>query len=811
MKAPVIWLKDFTDIDVSAKELGDALTMSGSKVEEIIDCKLSGVVAGKILTVAEHPDSDHLHILKVDLGDKYGHDVQIVCGAPNVYEGMICPVATVGAELPEITIKKGKIRGVESFGMCCSGEELGAAAAGKPGADVYGLWDLKDLDPVPEVGDDLRDILNLDNLVTLDFEITSNRPDCFSIEGLGREAAVTLGKPFRPVKSELKFEGTRDINDIAKIDIEDPDLCYRYCSRVVEDVVIGPSPDWMAERLLAAGMRPINNIVDITNYVCLELGQPMHAFDLDYLANNHIIVRRAKDGEIVKTLDNNEAANEHVLTSDMLVIADEEKICALAGVMGGANSEVLPTTKEILFECATFNGVSVRRTAIKNGLRTESSSRYEKGLDPENTMRALDRACELVELLGCGKVCKGVIDNYPTKLSVNHIPFRPAKLNEFLGINAEESFMTDTLTALGCTFAEEDGVRMVIPPTFRPDLLAEADIAEEVARFYGYNKIEATLLSGKETTLGGRNKEQTVTEKVRDTLVSCGFYEAITYSFESPSDLDKLRLPADSSLRRQVVISNPLGDDSSVMRTSMIPSMLRIASRNANRGTTKTGVFEVAYVYLPDEDPSKLPDERRTLCGFSYDTDSSCDSADIFYEVKGVIEELLTVLGIRSYSFEKLTDNPVFHPGRTATLSVNGRPAGVIGIIHPETADNFDCPEKLCIFDIDMTKLIDAAKSNRIYKALPRFPAITRDLSLIVDRKVEAGQLIKTAKKAGGKFLKDVRFLSVYEDEKLGDNKSVAISLVFRADDKTLNDSDIAPSYDDVLSALDKEHNAKLR
>ena len=811
MKAPVIWLKDFTDIDVSAKELGDALTMSGSKVEEIIDYKLSGVVAGRILSCADHPDSDHLHILKVDLGDKYGHDVQIVCGAPNVYEGMLCPVATVGAELPEITIKKGKIRGVESFGMCCSGEELGACALGKPGADVYGLWDLKDLDPVPKVGDDLRDILNLDNLVTLDFEITSNRPDCFSIEGLGREAAVTLGKPFRPVKSELKLLGTRDVNDIAKIDIEDPDLCYRYCSRVVEDVVIGPSPDWMAERLLAAGMRPINNIVDITNYVCLELGQPMHAFDLDYLANNHIIVRRAKDGEIIKTLDNNEAANEHVLTSDMLVIADEEKICALAGVMGGANSEVLPTTKEILFECATFNGVSVRRTAIKNGLRTEASSRYEKGLDPENVMRALDRACELVELLGCGKVCRGVIDNYPTKLSVNHIPFRPAKINEFLGINAEESFMTDILTSLGCTFADEDGIRMVIPPTFRPDLLAEADIAEEVARFYGYNKIEATLLSGKETTLGGRNKEQQVTEKIRDTLVSCGFYEAITYSFESPSDMDKLRIPADSPLRRQVVISNPLGDDSSVMRTSMIPSMLRIAARNANRGTSKAGVFEAAYVYIPDEDPTKLPDERRTLCGFSYDTDTAADSKDIFYEVKGIIEELLTVLGIRSYVFEALTTDPVFHPGRTAELSVNGRKAGVIGIIHPETADNFDCPEKTCVFDIDIARLIDAARSARVYKPLPRFPAITRDLSLIVDRSVEVGQIMRTAKKAGGNLLKDVNFLSVYENAVLGDKKSVAISLVFRADDKTLSDGDITPAYNDVLQALDKTCGAKLR
>jgi len=808
MKAPVIWLKDFTDIDCSVKELADKMTLTGSKVEEVIDYKLSGVYAGKIVSVKDHPDSDHLHILEVDFGrDEIGHNVQVVCGAPNVYEGMLCPVAAVGAVLPEITIKKGKIRGVESFGMCCSGEELGPVAAGKPGADVYGLWDLKLLDPAPELGADLREFLNVDAFVTIDYEITSNRPDCFSIEGLGREAAVTLGHEFKPVTPSVKQEGSLNTEDVAKVEIKAPDLCYRYCARVVEDVKIGPSPAWMVERLVAAGMRSINNIVDITNYVCLELGQPMHAFDLDYLKNNHIIVRTAGDGEKTVTLD----GNEHTLDSSMLVIADEDKVCAIAGVMGGENSEVLDTTTSILFESATFNGVSVRKTAIKNGLRTEASSRYEKGLDPENAMRALDRACELVEMLGCGKVSKGVIDVYPTKREVKHIPFRPEWINSFIGIECSEDFMRDTLKSLGCELVDENGVETIIPPTYRPDLEGEADISEEIARFYGYNEIEPTLLSGKETTLGGRTREQALTEKIRDTLVSCGFFEAITYSFESPSDLDLLKLPEDSSLRNQVKISNPLGDDSSVMRTTMLPSMLRIAARNSNRGVSSAKVFEVAYVYLPDSNPENLPEERKTLCGFYYDNTVS-DSSTVFYHVRGIIEELCKVLGIRSYGFEPLTDNASFHPGRTASILVNNKKCGVIGIIHPEVAEGFEAPLKSCFFEIEADALINAAKTERVYKQIPRFPGITRDLAVVVPRSVAVGDIIKTCKSAGGKLLKEVEFFDVYEDARLGeDKKSVAVSLVFRDDNRTLADDDIKASYDAILDKLEKNYEAHLR
>ncbi|MBR1797224.1 MAG: phenylalanine--tRNA ligase subunit beta [Clostridiales bacterium] len=808
MKAPIIWLKDFTDINVSAKELADKMTLSGSKVEEVIDYKLSGVYAGKIVSVEDHPDSDHLHILKVDFGrDEIGHDVQVVCGAPNVYEGMICPVAAVGAVLPEITIKKGKIRGVESFGMCCSGEELGPIANGKPGADVYGLWDLSKLENPPAVGTDLRDYLKVDALVTIDFEITSNRPDCFSVEGLGREAAVTLGNAFTPIAPSLKLEGSLNTEDIAKVEIKAPDLCYRYCARTVEDVKIGPSPDWMVEKLVAAGMRSINNIVDITNYVCLEMGQPMHAFDLDYLKNNHIIVRTAEDNEKTVTLD----GNEHILDKDMLVIADEEKVCAIAGVMGGENSEVLDTTTSILFESATFNAVSVRKTAIRNGLRTEASSRYEKGLDPENALRALDRACELVELLGCGKVNKGLIDVYPTKRPSKHIEFRPSWINSFIGINASEEFMRKTLMDLGCEFVIEDGKEMILPPTFRPDLEGEADISEEIARFYGYNNIEPTLLSGKETTLGGRTPEQKLAEKIRDTFVSCGFFEAITYSFESPADLDLMKVSADSPLRRQVKISNPLGDDTSVMRSSMLPSMLRIAARNSNRGVPSAKIFESAYVYIPDEDTSLLPEERPTVCGFYYDNTIG-DSSSIFYHVRGIIEELGKVLDIRALSFEPLTDDPSFHPGRTAKILVNNKVCGKIGIIHPEVADAFEAPEKACFFEFEANAFINAAKTDRVYRQIPKFPGISRDMAVVVGRDVAVGDILKTCKSSGGKLLKEVEFFDVYEDSKLGDNKkSVAVSLIFRDDSKTLTDADIKEPYDNILAKLSKLYDAHLR
>lgn len=806
MKAPLNWLRDFTTIDIEPKEFAEKITVSGSKVEEVIISgeEITGVYTGKIIALEDHPNSDHLHICTVDLGsDELGREVQIVCGAPNVYVGMICPVATCGATLPgDITIKKGKLRGVESNGMCCSIDELGVPAEGHEGADEYGLWNMPKDTPL---GVDIKEILGLGS-VTIDFEITSNRPDCFSIEGLGREAAITLGNEFKPCTPVIKQEGSLNSEDVAKVDILAPDLCYRYCSRLIEDVKIEPSPAWMAERLLDAGMRPINNIVDITNYVCLELGQPMHAFDLDYLANKHIIVRKAKDGEITKTLD----GIDRTLDSSMLVIADEEKVCAIAGVMGGENSEVIPDTKAILFESAVFNAVSVRQTAVKNSLRTEASSRYEKGLDAENAMRALDRACELVELLGAGKVSKGVIDVYPTKKEIKPISFRPAKINAFIGIDVTADYMKDILTKLGCEFTVIDGEEKIIPPTFRPDLESEADISEEIARFYDYNNIVPTLMSGKQTIIGGRNHEQQIVEKVRNIMVDCGFYEAISYSFEAPTDLDLICLPEDSKLRKQVVITNPLGDDSSVMRTSMLPTMLRIAGRNYSRSVKEASIFEVAYIYLPDEDVNKLPEERQILAGFSYDVNK--DSSETFYEVKGIIEEICQILGIKSLVIEACTDNPSYHPGRTAKITIAGKTCGVFGVIHPDVADNFDCPKGTVAIEIETSQLIKAAKTARTYKQLPKYQGLTRDLAVIVNKSVAVGDILRTAKSAGGNLLESAEFFDVFEGAQVGENlKSVAISLVFRSPDKTLSDNDVKDSLDKIIAKLGKQYDAKLR
>ena len=807
MKAPVEWLKDFTDIRVPIHDFCEMITVSGSKVEGVITSgeDISGVYTGRILSFEPHPDSDHLNICQVDMGkEELGGILRIVCGAPNVVSGMVCPVAVIGAKLPGgMTIKKGKIRGIESSGMCCSVQELGFAASDLEGAVEDGIWHMPEDTPL---GMDIKDYLGLGSS-TIDFEITSNRPDCFSIEGLGREAAITLDMPFAPKMPVVKEESEHFSSDFAKIDITAPDLCYRYCSRIVEDVVVGPSPRWMQKRLEDAGMRPINNIVDITNYVCLELGQPMHAFDLEYLSGRHVIVRKALENESVRTLD----GTDRVLSSDTLVIADEDKVCAIAGVMGGENSEITMSTRTLLFESATFDAVSVRRTAVKNGLRTEASSRYEKGLDPENALRSLDRACELVELLGCGKVMKGVIDLYPTHRQPVHIPFNPDQINAFLGTDIDESFMLSILDKLGCTVHNLDGITVCTPPSFRPDLMCDADISEEIARFYGYNRIEPTLLSGKETTLGGRTEAQLAVEKMKDVMVAQGFFEAITYSFESPKDLDKLMLAADDRLRKEVVISNPLGEDYSVMRTSMVPSMLRVAATNSSRSVKKASVFEIAYIYLPGDDTNVLPEERRILSAFSFDTDAKDDTL-AFYRMKGAVTELCTNLGIRNVSFEPLPDITYLHPGRSASVIVNGKTCGQIGYVHPDAADNFEAPESTVLLLLEVEHLIKASTAKRVYKPLPKFPGITRDLAIILDQAIPAGSIEKIFRKKGGKYLESFVLFDVYTGKQVGDSrKSVAYSLVFRSAERTLTDADIQEAFTGILAALEKELGAQLR
>ena len=808
MKAPVEWLKDFTDITVSTHEFCEMMTLSGSKVEGVITSgeDIQSVFTGRIISFIPHADSDHLVVCQVEMGkEELGGIIQIVCGAPNVKAGMICPVAIAGAKLPGgISIKKGKLRGVESNGMCCSIQELGFSAADYKGAVENGLWEMPSDTPI---GMDIKSYLGL-GFTTIDFEITSNRPDCFSIEGLGREAAITLGQSFKPVLSNVREEGLKNSKDMAKIEISAPLLCYRYCSRVVENVKVEPSPEWMQRRLRDAGMRPINNIVDITNYVCLELGQPMHAFDLEYISGRHIIVRTALDQEKIRTLD----GVDRVLDDTMLVIADEEKVCAIAGVMGGEHSEVKTDTKAILFESATFDSYSIRQTAVKNGLRTEASSRYEKGLDPINALRALNRACELVELLGCGTVCKGIIDVFPTPKSPVRIPFSAAKINAFLGTQIDESYMVEVLTQLGCTFDLVENKRTCIPPSFRPDLVCDADISEEVARFYGYNRIEPTLLSGKETTLGGRTPAQKTVEHIKDVLVAQGFFEAITYSFESKSEMDKLMIPADDISRKQLVISNPLGEDFSVMRTSMVPSMLRIAGTNSSRSVKSASIFEIAYIYLPDEDIAKLPCEKRMLAAFTYNSDESLMQTDAFFRMKGVVYELCANLGIRNFSFEPINNVTYLHPGRSASVIINGKTCGLIGYVHPQAAENFDAPVSTVLLQLEIEAIILAASQKRSYTPLPKFPGITRDIAVILDVQVPVGSIERIIRKKGGKFIESFSLFDVYTGSQIdASKKSVAYSLVFRSMDRTLTDADILTAYNDIVAALKKELGAQLR
>jgi len=808
MKAPVEWLKDFTDIEVPTHEFCEMMTLSGSKVEGVITSgeDIQNVYTGRIISFIAHPDSDHLVICQVDMGsEELGGVLQIVCGAPNVTAGMVCPIAVAGAKLPgDITIKKGKLRGIESNGMCCSIQELGFQASEFEGAVENGLWHMKDDTPI---GMDIKKYLGL-GYTTIDFEITSNRPDCFSIEGLGREAAITLGNSFAPRIPVVKEEGGHFSRDMAKVEILAPELCSRYCSRTVEEVTIGPSPEWMQRRLRDAGMRPINNIVDITNYVCLELGQPMHAFDLEYLAGKHIIVRTAEDQEKTRTLD----GIDRVLDSSMLVITDEEKVCAIAGVMGGENSEVKLDTKAILFESATFDAVSVRRTAVKNGLRTEASSRYEKGLDPENAVRALNRACELVEQLGCGKVCKGVIDVFPTPKVPADIPFSPDRINAFLGTDIEGAFMLDILDKLGCIVHNINGRSVCTPPSFRPDLVCDADIAEEIARFFGYNNIQPTLLSGKETTLGGRTAAQLVVEKMKDIMIAQGFFEAITYSFESPKELDKMMLREDDPLRRQIVISNPLGEDYSVMRTSMVPAMLRVAATNSSRSVKSASVFEIAYVYLPDDDANILPEEKRMLAAFSYNTDAGADQTESFYSMKGAASELCANLGIRNISFAPASDVVYLHPGRSASITINGKTCGQIGYIHPQAAENFEVPASTVLLLLEVDAVVTAATAKRSFTPLPKFPSITRDIAVILDENIPVGQIERILRKKGGKYLESFSLFDVYIGKQVGDSKkSVAYNLVFRSPERTLADADIQAAYTAILAALEKELGAQLR
>ncbi len=793
MNLPMSWLNDYMDIDVTPKEYSDRMTMSGSKVEgfENMGENVQNVVAGKVLTCEDHPDSDHLHVCTVDAGT--GEILQIVCGAPNVKAGIIVPTALVGATLPDGKIKKGKLRGVESCGMLCSHDELGITEDMLGFTPEYGILILPDDTPV---GKDIKDIFGMNETV-VEFEITSNRPDCFSIIGLARETAATFDKKF--TVPEVKFsENGENISDTISVEVLDKDKCQRYCARMVKNVKIGPSPSWMQERLRACGVRPINNIVDITNYVLLEYGQPMHAFDLRDLADNKIIVRRAENGEVIKTLDE----QDRTLTNDDLVIADGKRAVAIAGVMGGFNSEVKDDTTTVIFESATFDGSSVRLTAQRVGLRTEASSRYEKGLDYNNTVPAVERACQLVEELGCGENVGGMIDVMGNVTDMKTLPFRPDKINTFLGTDISTEQMVKYFDAL--EIKTDLNNMTVTPPSFRPDLEGEADIAEEVARFYGYDKIPVTLLSG-EATCGKKTDRQAAQDSIMEILTAHGMYEIYTYTFTSPSVFDKLNVPDVSPLRNAVKISNPLGEDTSIMRTTTIASMLDILSRNYNYRNPSAKLFEIGKVFIPSDD-KKLPDEPYKITMGMYG-----NNAD-FFDIKGICEELFAGLNVQNVKYTAVNDNPTFHPGRCAKIMAGGKTLGIIGEIHPAVCRKYGLETSVYVGELDFENIFLNIKTDIKFKELPKYPAVTRDIAMLVDKTVPVADIEEIVKKASGKLLESISLFDVYEGEQIPEGKkSVAYNAVYRASDRSLTGDEVQKVFDKAVKNLEHQLGAQLR
>lgn len=794
MKTSVEWLKEYSDINVDVKTLADRLTMTGSKVETIEQKgnDIKNVVVGKILEVVKHPNADKLVVTQVDLGDE---KVQIVTGAKNIKEGDIIPVAKDGSELPgNVSIKKGMLRGIASCGMMCSLPELALNVEDYPGQIEDGIMILpKEYEKF--IGKDIVDVLNLKEDI-LDFEITSNRPDCFSIEGLGRETAVSLGEKFKNPNKDLDKE-VKDVKEIEglKVDIEAPDLCYRYIARVIKDVKIQESPDWMKRRLKACGVRSINNIVDITNYVMLELGEPMHAFDINCMEGKHIIVRRAKANEKIITLDD----KERTLDSSMLVIADAKKPAAVAGVMGGANSGISDDTKTVVFEAAIFNRGSIRSTSKKIGLRTEASTRYEKGLPPDLALKAVNRAVELAEKLGAGTPVDAKIDVYPNKAQKRIIKFEPERINQLLGLEIPKEEMIKILTALE---VKVDGNNLEIP-YFRTDLEQTADIAEEVIRIYGYEKLKSTLINA-ESTVGEKNKLQKLQDKIKDLLVHKGFSEMYAFSFMSETDFNKCNL----DISKAIKIKNPLGEDFSLMRTDMMPTVMQSIATNYNKKNKNAKLFEMGRTYLDERgniEKGELPEEIDQIAFAVYG-----ENAD-FYTTKGIIENILETSSIAKYQIKRAED-PNLHPGRSAQILIGKDSIAKFGEIHPQILENYGISEKVYYAVIDVAKCVKYGKDNKKYTPIPKFPAVERDLAIVVDEDVEVGQIEAIITKRAKNVLEKLNLFDVYRNEKLGANKkSVAYALIFRVQDRTLTDDEISGIMDAIIVDLKNNLNAELR
>lgn len=779
------WLADYVTIDAEDRDFSEALTLSGSKVEsyEHEGSELKNIVVGKVLSLTRHPDSDHMWICEIDVGDE--NKLQIVTGAQNLKEGDVVPVAlnkSVVAGGHKITT--GKLRGVESQGMLCSLGELGLTAHDFPYAIEDGIFVLGD-DCDHTLGMDIHEAIGLNDTV-VEFEITSNRPDCLSVIGLAREAAATYDVPLNLHTPKVK-PGIEDVNDYLKVDIEVPDKCYRYVGGVVKNVRVAPSPRWMRERLRACGVRPINNIVDITNYVMLEYGQPMHAFDLRFLKGNHVIVRNAKSGETITTLD----GEERSLTEEMMVIADEEKPVAVAGVMGGEYSGIMDDTNTIVFESACFNGPSVRRTAKNLGMRTEASARYEKQLNPDSCDTCLNRALELVQMLDAGDVIDGTVDCYKTPKELVTLPFKPEWTNKFIGINVSADEQAEILRKIG--FTVENGT--VTAPSFRIDIEHQADLSEEIARFYGYNKIPDRELRG--VAKAGLTARQSFNKRVEGTMQSCGLSEIQTFSFISPKSYDKICLPENSKLRDCVVISNPLGEDTSVMRTTAIPSMLEVLSRNYNNRNEKAYLYELATTYASNG-TKELPDEDQQLVLGMYGKEAD------FFKLKGVVEKLLEICGIREYDVEAKKDCPVFHPGRTAIITVDGEELAILGEVHPTVLSNYGIGTRAYIASVNVEYLYLKADLVRTYKSLPKFPATTRDLAFVVSSDTPVLRLEKEIRKATGKILENIDLFDVYEGAQVGANKkSVAFNLRFRSAERTLTDEECSGAVEKAIKAVE--------
>ena len=797
MNTALSWIKAYVpDLDVTDQEYTDAMTLSGTKVEGFarLDKNLEKIVVGQIKKIERHPDADKLIVCQVDIG---GEMIQIVTGAPNVKEGDKVPVVLDGGKvagghdggpLPEdgIQIKKGKLRGVESCGMMCSIEELGSDRNMYPDAPESGIYILPE---DTEIGADAVEVLGLHDTV-FEYEITSNRVDCYSVIGVAREAAATFGKEFHPPVVTETGNG-EDIHDYLEVSVENTDLCPRYCARMVKNIKLAPSPEWMQRRLAASGIRPINNIVDITNYVMEEYGQPMHAYDYDLIAGHKIVVKCAKDGDTFQTLD----GIERKLDKNVLMINDGEKEVGIAGIMGGENSKITDDVKTMVFEAACFDGTNIRLSAKRIGLRTDASGKFDKGLDPNNAEAAINRACQLIEELGAGEVVGGMIDVYPVKREESRVAFDENKINQLLGTDISKEQMIQYFEKIELRYDEEKNE--LVAPTFRQDIHCLADLAEEVARFYGYANIPTTLPSGAATT-GKLSEKLRIEELAREVAQFCGFSQSMTYSFESPKAFDKLLIPQDDKLRQTVTILNPLGEDFSVMRTLPLNGLLTSLATNYNRRNKDVRLYELATVYLPKALPlTELPDERVQFTLGMY------GSGD-FFTMKGVVEEFFDKAGMTERpKYDPDCGHPFLHPGRKADIIYNGTTVGYIGEIHPDVADNYKIGEKVYVAVLDMPLIDQFVSFDRKYTGLAKYPAVTRDLSMVVPNEIMVGQIEDMIVQRGGKILESYELFDIYEGAQiLAGHKSVAYSITFRAKDHTLEDKEVSAVMEKILHGL---------